>query len=120
MPCIIERIHDNLMKATFHGKLDQVARQTFEMAARQLLAKTGKINVLVELAKDFSGVAKSDHWANVDFYAEHANDIVKMAVVGDPKWHVQAYDFTNAYARKTAINFLPAGESDQALKWLKV
>lgn len=117
MPHFVQQLNDTTLAATVTGMLDQATYTAMQDAARQMIHKAGKIKVLI-LLKDFEGFSRGVDWGNMDFYGEHADDIVRMAIVGDPKWETQAFVFTGANARKTEIKFFPPTQFGLAQAWL--
>jgi hypothetical protein len=117
MPHFIQQLNENTLAVTFVGVLDQVSYTAAQQAAHELILKKGKISALIIL-KDFGGFSRGVDWGSLDFYGQHADDIVKMAFVGDPKWKVQAAIFTGAGTRKTEIKFFAPAEFGQARTWL--
>lgn len=117
MPHFIQHLNERTLAATFSGVMSQDDRSALEAEARTLIAKVGKIHALIVL-KDFEGIGRSVDSGNLDFYVEHADDILRMAIVGDPKWESHAYLFTGAGARKTEIKFFPPAQFGLAQAWL--
>lgn len=117
MPHFIQQLNDTTLAVTFTGLMSQGDRVAFENAARALIAKAGRINALI-LLKDFEGVGRDVNMGNIDFYAQHADDIEKMAIVADPRWETQAFLFTGSGARSTDIRFFPTAQFGLAQAWL--
>lgn len=117
MSNFIQQLHDTTLAVTISGVMSGADKAAFESAARAAIAKSGTIRVLIIL-KDFQGVGTSVDVNNLDFYADHADDIVKMAVVGDPKWKTEALVFTGAGARKTQVRFFETVQFGAAQQWL--
>lgn len=117
MAVFIHTLNERTIAATFSGLLTQADRDAFEAAAREMIAQVGQINALF-LLKDFAGLSDRVDWGRIEFYADHADDIVKMAIVGDPKWESQASLFTGRGARKTQIRFFPLHEFGAAQQWV--
>lgn len=117
MTPFIQQLDGHTLAATVSGILDQEGYTAVQNAARELIAKAGKIHAMIIL-KDFEGFSRGVDWGNMDFYGEHADDILKMAIVGDPKWETQAYVFTGANARATEIKFFPPTQLGLAQAWI--
>lgn len=117
MAHFIQQIGDSTLAVTITGVFTDADRRVSRDAASALIAKVGKISVLVIL-QDFKGIGRDVDTGDIEFYAEHADDIVKMAFVGDPKWEMQAHLFTGSGARKTIVKFFPMTEFGQAQSWV--
>ena len=119
MANFIQKLNKNTVCITISGAMSQADRDAMESTGRALIAEVGQINLMVIL-KDFAGFARGVDWGNMEFYAEHGDDIVKMAIVGDPKWKADALAFTGSGARKTQIQFFPTTAFGAAHQWILV
>lgn len=117
MPVFLQSLNDRTIAATISGLMTQADRDAFEAAARETIARVGQINALF-LLKDFAGLSNQVDWGRIEFYADHADDIAKMAIVGDPKWETQASLFTGRGARQTDVRFFPMHEFGSAQQWV--
>lgn len=117
MSIFIQQLDARTIAATFSGVMTQDDRAEFETAARALIAVAGSIHALVIL-KDFRGIGRDVEGGDLDFYAEHADDIERLAIVGDPKWETAAHLFTGSGARKTAVRYFPTPEFGRAQAWI--
>lgn len=117
MAHFIQEVNDRSVCVTLSGVMDHADRAAIERAARAMIAEVGTIHVLIIL-KDFEGFARGVNWGDLEFYAEHADDIAKMAIVGDPKWKADALAFTGSGTRKTEIRFFPMTSFGEANAWI--
>lgn len=117
MPHFIQQLNDHTLGITLSGIMGKEDMTALQVAARSLLAKRGKINVLIIL-QDFSGFGRSLDGVNLEFYADHGDDIMKMAIVGDPKWKAEAEVFTGKGARKTKVEFFSTDQFGKAHAWI--
>ena len=106
------------LAVTFSGVLSQADRSSFEDAARRRIAEVGVIDALIVL-KDFQGLGADIDPHNLDFYAEHADDIIRMAIVGEPRWETQAHIFTGSGVRKTVVRYFATSQLGAARQWLE-
>ena len=79
MPHFIHPFAPRGLAVTFTGVLSQADREAFEQAARLRIAEAGAIDALIVL-KDFQGLGADIDPHNLDFYAQHADDILRMAI----------------------------------------
>ena len=106
------------LAVTFSGVLSQADRQAFEDAARRRIAEAGAIDSLIVL-KDFQGLGADIDPHNLDFYAAHADDVLRMAIVGDPRWETQAHIFTGSGVRQTVVRYFVTAQLGAARQWLE-
>lgn len=97
------------------GPEDRVA---FETAARALIGQRGRIRVLILLDSTFTGISQAPAMGDISFYAEHADDIERMAVIGEPQWESHAGLFLGRGARATTIRYFPLSQFGLAQAWL--
>ena len=117
MSHFIQQLNDKTLCATISGVMSKEDFAAVQAEARALISQVGKINVLIIL-REFSGFGRGVDWGNMEFYAQHADDILKMALVGDEKWKQEAEVFTGKGARKTQIEFFPTESFGKAHTWI--
>jgi hypothetical protein len=99
------------------GKLTVHDFQELQALARSSLEQFGQFRALIEL-EDFQGWSNETGWENTFFLEENGEDISKLAFVGEEKWKVEILMFTGGPMRKTAIEFFPKDQLEQAQAWL--
>ena len=67
---------------------------------------------------NFTGWSKDQRWDEILFMEEHADQITKIAIVGDEKWKEEIYMFVGKSFRSTEIEFFPEDQLEQATLWL--
>lgn len=74
---------------------------------KELVAYHGKINILIEL-DDFHGWSAGAAWQDLKFGIDHADDIEKIALVGDSAWEkgmaIFVKPFTSAEVQYFDVN----------------
>lgn len=111
-------LDDRTLCTTLSGVLGVSDLAAVQEAARDLIEKQGAIKTLVIL-QEFRGFATGLGWGDLSFFAQYGDQIVRMAIVGDPRWKADAFLFTGKGARRTEIEFFPVTELGQAQAWLK-
>lgn len=106
------------LAVTFTGVLAQADRAAFEASARQRIAEAGPIDALIVL-KDFQGLGADLDPHDMGFYTEHADDVLRMAIVGEPRWETQAHLFTGSGVRKTVVRYFAPSQLGAARQWLE-
>jgi hypothetical protein len=117
MPHAIRQLNDRTLHVTVTGEFGRADQAAAQDAARALIAMAGTINVMVVL-QGFTGFERGADWGDMDFYAQHADDIARMAIVGDPKWKDDVDAFTGAGMRTTKIEFFATAALTQAKAWV--
>lgn len=111
--------HDggNRYRIQISGRLIERDLDAVQRQAAAEIARTGKIRLLVELAR-FEGWEAGGNWSNLGFYVHHGDDIERIAIVGDEAWRSEALMFAGADLRRGAVVFFRPAEADRARAWL--
>ena len=67
---------------------------------------------------NFTGWSKDPRWDDILFMQEHADQITKMAIVGNEKWKEDIFMFVGKSFRSTEIEFFPEDQLELATNWL--
>jgi len=91
-------------------------------AAQAVLLKAmgphGKARVLVMVADDFAGWVGGDVWSDMTFFVEHGDQIVKIAIVGNPEWESRMLMFAGAGFRRAPVKYFTKDRLAEAQAWL--
>lgn len=74
---------------------------------------------ILAVLENFEGWERGADWNDLEFLITHGGEIVKIAVVADPRWEVQALAFAGAGVRSAPVRFFSPAELAQARSWLK-
>jgi hypothetical protein len=74
---------------------------------------------ILAVLENFEGWEHGSDWNDLEFLITHGGEIVKIAVVADPRWEVQALAFAGAGVRGAPVKFFSPAELAQARSWLK-
>lgn len=74
---------------------------------------------LLVILENFEGWERGAEWGNLDFMYWHSPEIAKIAIVGDPRWELEAMAFGGADLRKAPMRFFPSDQQDEARAWLE-
>jgi hypothetical protein len=85
-------------------------------AAKQLSA--GKRVRMLLLLDEFKGWDGGEEWGDISFYAEHGDQITKIAIVGDQKHKDEFMMFVGAGLRSAPVEFFKYDQIAQARAWL--
>jgi hypothetical protein len=84
---------------------------------KESLERFGRFRVLVEL-EDFQGWSKEPGWEHTSFLMEEADQVSRIAFIGDEKWKDDIFLFTGKPLRATAMEFFPPERIAEAQAWL--
>ena len=117
MSVTIQRIDDNthllrvsgtVLRSEFDNVRDPVAGDIDRGVNPRILA----------VLENFEGWERSHAWSDLDFRYWHSNDIVKIAIVGEPRFEQQALAFAGTGFRNAPVKFFPDSELTEARAWL--
>lgn len=118
MPATIQYEPDNLCLLRISGVL-----QRAELGAGQdYLARkidAGSKPRLLVILETFEGWERGADWSDLDFMFSHGDEIVKIAIVGEPRWEPQALAFAGAGFRRASVKFFPIDQQAQGRAWLE-
>jgi stage II sporulation SpoAA-like protein len=117
MPVEVIDASGKLLQAKVRGTLQRAEYDRMLQLARDMIAREGKMRVLV-LLDGFEGWERHRDWGDVTFAVQEGRNIEKMAIVGDEKWRDESLAFTAAGFRPTAIEFFAAAQLANAKRWL--
>jgi hypothetical protein len=73
---------------------------------------------LLMIVENFRGWDRDPNWGDLTFYAEHSEKIIKIAIVGDPKYETDFMMFTGAGFRPSPVKYFSPDQMEQARQWL--
>ena len=73
---------------------------------------------LLIVLSDLRGWKRGDNWGDVDFFARHEADIVRIAVVGEAGWKSGTLTFLGAGRRRAKVEYFTPDQKLQARAWL--
>ena len=115
-PHVDEFSHGNILEVDLHGTL---TRDDYEKAmpeAERIIAKYGKIRVLVSM-REFKGWDAGALWADVKWETKHFADIERLAVVGEKTWQKWMAQFCNAFIL-AEVRYFSFAQLDEAHEWV--
>ncbi len=117
MACEIINITASVIHVRISGVMQIADQKMLESAAMEMIGKGKKVR-LVAIMENFKGWEKSEAWGDVGFMAEHGDDIVKMALVGDERWKDDAFMFVGKGLTSTRVEFFPPSSLKRAVEWV--
>jgi hypothetical protein len=108
----------NILVLSATGKLtDADYKEVLIPRLEAIIRAHGKARLLLDMGEGFHGWEAAAAWDDARFGLAHRNDFEKMGVVGGPKWVEWAMKI-GALAISGEIRSFPAGERDQAMRWI--
>jgi hypothetical protein len=114
----IMAIDDGVVHVRISGHMRLEDQKALQDLARELIRK-GKPVRLLAILDNFRGWERSEGWSDVGFLAEHGDDIVKMAIVGDERWKDEVFLFAGKGLRATEIEFFLPSSREEAERWVR-
>jgi hypothetical protein len=119
MGITIQQEAGNVSVMTITGMLKKSELSAVQNAAAKQLTPSSTVKLLLIL-KDFQGWDKQSNWDDISFYAEHGDQITRIAIVADPKWETDWMMFLGAGIRKAPVKFFAFNQLNAARAWLAV
>lgn len=108
----------NILILSATGKLtDRDYKEVLIPRLETIIREHGKARLLLDMGDEFHGWEAAAAWDDARFGLAHRNDFEKMGVVGGPKW-VEWGLKIGAVAMSGEIKNFPAGEREQAMRWV--
>lgn len=111
-------ISDGLICARVSDFLRVSDQEALQAAAAERIGKGRDVRLLVVL-ENFQGWERSEAWGDVGFLVEHADDVAKMAIVGEERWKDDVFLFLGKGLRKTEIEFFSPSAVREAEAWVR-
>lgn len=99
------------------GKLEKSDYEKFLPKIETLIQAHGKIRVLLYL-HEFLGWTVSALWEDLKFDAKHFNDIERLAIVGESKWHEGMAAFCKPFTT-AEIKYFEHDQLPAARQWIQ-
>lgn len=102
-------------------RVSGVLQQSEFVATQDVVARAidaGSKPCLLAILENFEGWEQGVAWGNLDFMYWYANEITKIALVGEPRWEKEALAFAGAGSRSAPVKFFPSDQEAQARAWL--
>ena len=108
---------DQYLHVRLTGKLHKEDYEQFLPEAERLIKEHGKIRILVEL-HDFHGWSAGALWEDIKFDFKHFNDIERLAIVGESKWHEGMAWFCKPFTT-AKVRYFGVDEAVDAREWIR-
>ena len=107
--------HDGYLEVHASGKLDRSDYETLVPEIEQLIREEGQLRVMFIL-DDFHGWTAGGLWADVKFDLRHFNDVDRLAIVGEKKWHERMTGVCRLFTT-AEVKYFDRTQVDDARQW---
>jgi hypothetical protein len=111
-----EIAHGKVMEIDLHGRLTRQDYERFVPETEKLIRERGKLRILVTM-HDFDGWDTGALWEDLKWDVKHFNDIERLAIVGEERWHKWMAGFCKPFTTAT-VRYFTFAHIDQAHAWL--
>jgi hypothetical protein len=118
MPCEIVEKEGGFITLRISGLLKKQELAQSEKAAIAVMKSGGKVRFLF-LVEDFLGFDNKSDWGDVSFQYQYDDQIEKIAVVCEQRWHDMAEAFTGKGIRSVEIRIFTPSQIALAKAWIQ-
>lgn len=118
MPVVMQHMtHDGYVEVHVSGKLDKADYEGMVPEIEQLIREEGKLR-LVFVLDDFHGWTAGAIWEDLKFEVRHFNDVDRLAIVGEKKWHERMAGVCRLFTTGD-VKYFEQHEMDEARQWVR-
>ena len=117
MPVDLERAPNDLFLLTFSGVVRPAEFRHSQAELGRAIEAGGRPRILAFI-RNFGGFESGSGWNDLEFQFEHGDDILKIAIVGEPQWESDALTFAGAGFRKAPVRYFSTNQEAGARVWL--
>ena len=117
MPATFQRDKGNIVRLEISGRLTAADFALLQRSGAAEIERGGNIRLFVVLT-GFEGWAPGGNWRDLGFYIRYADNIERIATVGEERWRSEALMFVGADLRPAPVSFFQTTEADRAADWL--
>jgi hypothetical protein len=118
MPVTIQNESNNVYLLRISGVLKRFEFGAGQTSIGQNIDAGGQPRVLAIL-ENFEGWERGADWNDLDFMFSHGDEIAKIAIVGEPRWEMEALAFAGAGFRRSPVKFFPTAQQAEARAWIE-
>lgn len=105
----------NLMIGRCSGRLGYREWDQAQRVLADEIRVRGRLRLLIRL-DDFHGWEKGEQWGDIGFFKAHDQDILAIAIVGEPRWRDEALMFSFAGMHQAPVAYFT--DEHEAHAWL--
>ena len=107
---------EKLVDVTAKGKLNEEDYKEFVPLLERKIDELGKIKLYFEV-RDFDGWTIEAMWSDFKFDVKHRDDLEKVAIVGNKKWHEWMTDMMKPFT-SAEVKYFPLEQNAEAKEWI--
>lgn len=108
---------DNFVEIHVSGKLDKTDYEVFVPRMELIMREHDVLRMLVVL-EEFEGWTAGGLWEDIKFDTKHYNDVERLAIVGDKKWHEMMSKVCKPFTT-AEVRYYPLCDLETARGWLQ-
>lgn len=109
--------HDGYVEIHASGKLDRQDYEAMAPEIEQLIREEGKLRVVFVL-DDFHGWTAGGLWEDLKFDVQHFNDVDRLAIVGERKWHERMAGICRIFTTAD-VRYFDHDDLEEARQWVR-
>lgn len=118
MPVLMQHLtHDGYVEVHASGKLDAGDYDTLVPEIEQLIREEGQLRV-VFVMEEFHGWTPGGLWEDLKFDVRHFNDVDRLAIVGEKKWHERMTSICRLFST-AEVKYFDHSELEEARQWVR-
>jgi SpoIIAA-like len=117
MAMTIDRPSDGVLSVSVTGAWTASEWTQAQAALAEAVRQLPDVRSLLVIVESFLGW-KGDGWDDLSAQATLDQQIERLAIVGEQKWEDLILMFAGQGLRRIEIKYFPAGELDEARRWL--
>lgn len=114
---ILSESQGNLVALRISGKIEAEDFKTLTPFLEGRIRVFGKLRLYWEM-RDFDGWTFDGFWADAGFDSKHKDDFIRIAMVGDKKWHEWMTKLMKPFT-SAELKYFDLSESSEALEWVR-
>jgi hypothetical protein len=109
---------DNVLWVKVSGNLTKEEYADLVPSWEAMMARYGKLRLLFQMEPGFTGWEPMAAWDDLKFSLSHRNEIERVAMVGEKKWH-EFVAKLGSILEKSQVRYFEDSELDDAQRWLR-
>jgi hypothetical protein len=109
---------DNVLWVKVNGKLSREEYADLVPSWEKMIAQYGKLRLLFQMEPGFTGWEPMAAWDDVKFSVSHQNELERVAMVGDTKWH-EVFEKLGKLLVNSQVRYFDETQLAEAQAWLR-
>lgn len=118
MGATVQRDENGIWVVGIFGALRKEEMDAVQATGIEAMGPHDEAKLLIVVAEDFRGWVGGEVWNDMSFFVEHGDRIVRIAIVGEPRWETKMLMFTGAGFRRAPVKYFSGERRGEAYDWL--